>query len=144
MNCIKIRHTFRDASAYPAGLKPFGDPGRSSPLNSRDLTDCCRLWPVLSETGEEYVLKMDVPGLERDDLGVRYESGRLTVFMRTPAFEPRGQNYHMEKDRGEFTRTFTLPDKIAVQNIRAEVQGGVLTIHIPKREDPPAHEVEVG
>lgn len=49
----------------------------------------------------------------------------------------------MERSYGTFTRSFTLPETVDEEGIEAKLDGGVLTVRLPKREAPSARRIEV-
>lgn len=96
------------------------------------------------EARDRYLIRMDLPGVGRDDLTVRYDEGRLIVAGRKPSLADNGIRYHLKESfSGDFDRRFLLPDAAAVEAIEAEVRDGVLTVHIPKREELKPREVEI-
>ncbi len=86
------------------------------------------------ETDDELVLGADLPGVEPRDVDVRFENGELTICGRCA---PRqvGANYlDFEYGVGDFYRAFTVGEAIDSDKIAAELEQGVLTVHLPKTE----------
>ncbi len=107
-----------------------------------------RQWapPVdILEHENEVVLKADLPGVEAGNIDVRLDKGTLTLKgERKFEHQNEGKGYHrIERGYGAFTRTFTIPDTLDGENIRAEHKGGVLTVTIPKRETAKPKTVKV-
>ncbi len=81
------------------------------------------------ENAEEILMHLDVPGASQGSLSLRLEDGRLDLEAR--------QDLGAAKDWLEpvtFVRSFTLPASIDEQKVAAELDGGVLTIRLPKAD----------
>lgn len=102
----------------------------------------------ISETEGEYQIKAEIPDVKKEDVKVTLEDGVLTIQgQRKQETEEKGTKYHrIERSYGSFARTFSLPDVIEVDKVRAEFKDGVLHLHLPKSEKakPKAIEVKVG
>jgi HSP20 family protein len=90
----------------------------------------------LVETGDEFVLRADLPGVSGDDVKIELEGGVLTVSgERKVEREQNEQGYvRLERSAGSFTRSLTLPDGIDPDSIKASFDRGVLEVRIPKPE----------
>ena len=101
----------------------------------------------ISETAEEYQIKAEIPDVKKEDVKVTLEDGVLTIQgQRKQQKEEEGTKYHrIERSYGSFVRTFSLPDVIEAEKVRAEFKDGVLNLHLPKSEKakPKAIEVKV-
>ncbi len=89
----------------------------------------------VKETKEAFLFKADLPGVKESDLEITHTGNRLTIGGKRDAEERKeGENYFMfERSFGSFQRTFTLPESADVDQIKAELQSGVLSIVVPKR-----------
>ena len=97
------------------------------------------------EVKDELVLKAELPGFKKEDVDVSIEDGRLTV-KGTKKEEglPEGATSHMtERNKGEFSRTVTLPFEVDTGKIAATLERGVLEVRLPKREEAKARHIEV-
>jgi HSP20 family protein len=107
--------------------------GLEQPLTSAEF-----LPPVdILENEHDIVLKVEVPGVKAEDLKITLENNVLT-FTGERKFkeEEKEENYHrVERRYGKFTRSFNLPVGVAVDNVIAAFENGVLTITLPKREE---------
>ena len=99
-----------------------------------------RSWapPVdIYETEEAIVLKAELPGVDPKDVEVRVEDN--TLFLkgeRKFEKEVKEQNYHrVERSYGSFARSFSLPNSISADKVKAEFKDGLLTLTMPKREE---------
>jgi HSP20 family protein len=96
------------------------------------LADVC-------ETSEEYIVLIELPGLEREQIEIRADANSVAVRGRRPAVgSVHPENYYrMERSHGPFLRTFELPQEIAADRVTAELHDGVLTLRVPKAGHPP-------
>jgi len=90
------------------------------------------------EHGEEIRCHVEVPGMSQDDLDIRVEGNVLTI-----AGEKKYSNVetdkeagfrHVERRYGRFERSFTIPQGIEAERVKAHYDNGVLTIVLPKAE----------
>jgi HSP20 family protein len=101
----------------------------------------------ISETESEYQIKAEIPDVKKEDVKVTVEDGVLTIQgERKQEKEEKGKKFHrIERAYGSFVRTFSLPDVIEEEKVKAEFKDGVLNLHLPKSEKakPKAIEVKV-
>jgi len=99
----------------------------------------------ISENKDEYLLKMDLPGVTKNDLKLSYENGELKISgERKQEKEDKESKYHrIERTYGKYFRSFTLPKQIHAENIKAEFKDGQLTVTIPKSEEAKPKELEI-
>ena len=101
----------------------------------------------ISETEGEYQIKAEIPDVKKEDVKVTVEDGVLTIQgERKQEKEEKGKKFHrIERSYGSFVRTFSLPDVIEEEKVKAEFKDGVLSLHLPKSEKakPKAIEVKV-
>lgn len=100
----------------------------------------------IHETDErEIVLKAELPGLRREDIDLSVENSTLTIRGERRRDDQVGENqYHrVERAYGPFTRSFTLPNTIDANRVRAEYRDGVLTITLPLREEARPRQIQV-
>jgi HSP20 family protein len=97
------------------------------------------------ETENELVLKADLPAIDEKDLDIRVENNMLTV-RGERKFEKQvnEDNYlRVERAYGSFSRSFSLPNTVNTEAIRAEYKNGVLTVQMPKRAESKPKQVKV-
>jgi HSP20 family protein len=99
----------------------------------------------ISETKKEYLIKTDLPDVEKSDIQVSVNDGMLTIDgERKNRKEEEDETYHrVESFYGKFSRTFTLPDNVDEAKIGADCKNGVLRVHLPKTKESPRRSVEV-
>lgn len=97
------------------------------------------------ETGNELVVKADLPDVNEKDIDVRVENNLLTIrgerkFEKSVSEE----NFlRVERTYGTFSRSFSLPNTVNAEKIAAEYENGVLTVTLPKREESKPRQVKV-
>ena len=115
---------------------------------ARGLDDSLTPWapPVdIYETESHLVLQADLPDIREQDLDIRIENNMLTI-RGERSFEEKvsKENYlRVERAYGSFSRSFTLPNTINLEGIKAEYRNGVLTVHLPKREESKPRQIKV-
>jgi HSP20 family protein len=98
-----------------------------------------RVWaPALdiSERKDSYLVTVEVPGVNADDLDITLEDGLLTIQgERQFTSESSEQQYHrVERRYGSFRRSITLPSQVRADAIEASFENGVLEVVVPKAE----------
>jgi HSP20 family protein len=88
----------------------------------------------ISETENEYLIRAELPAVRKEDVRITVDRGMITIAgERKDKQETKDEKFHrVESFQGSFVRTFTLPDNLDEQAIRAESKDGVLTVHLPK------------
>lgn len=81
------------------------------------------------ENADELLVVADIPGVAQENLSVRLEKGELTFEgRRTDAAESGATADNLP----DYRRSFVVPQGVDADRIAAELQGGVLRIHLPK------------
>ncbi len=90
----------------------------------------------ISESKTEYVIKAELPEVEKDDLSVTVENGRVTICgdRKMEKKDEEATQHRIESFYGTFSRTFALPEDVDENAISAAVRNGVLKVHLPKSE----------
>lgn len=100
------------------------------------------------EDNQQLVLKLEVPGIKEENLDVRVENQNLTIRgERRFEKDEKEENFHrIERRYGTFTRSFTLPQTVDTNSVKASYEHGVLTINLAKKEaaKPKQVKVEIG
>lgn len=97
------------------------------------------------EDKDNYVLKLDLPGIKKEDVKISFVDGQLNISgERKQEKESKDGTYHrVERNYGKYFRTFTLPSKIKQDSINAEFKDGQLTITVPKSEEAKPKEIAI-
>jgi HSP20 family protein len=89
------------------------------------------------ETPEAHVLKADLPGLRKEEVKVEVEDDRVLQISgeRNEEKEDKNDTWHrVERSSGKFLRRFRLPENAKMDQIKAAMENGVLTVTVPKVE----------
>ena len=96
------------------------------------------------EDASKIVLVADLPGVEEKDLELSVDKNVLTVKGSRKSGEPADAAHRrLERVQGNFSRAFTLPQSIDVENIRAELKNGVLTLTLSKKPEAQPRQIKV-
>jgi HSP20 family protein len=83
--------------------------------------------------GDEFLIQMDLPGVDADSVDLTVEDNVLTVKVERPApeLEDDTQALVAERPYGTFTRQLVLGDQLDTERIEASYSDGVLTLRVP-------------
>ena len=83
-----------------------------------------------------YHIEVDLPGMKKEDINIQIEDNALIISgERKLKDEMKEENYYkIESSFGSFSRSFSLPENVDIENIHAESKDGVLEVTIPKLE----------
>ncbi len=99
----------------------------------------------ISERKDAYLVTVELPGVETDDLQITLEDGLLTIQgERHFAHDSSEQQFHrVERRYGAFRRSITLPAHVMAEGIEASFENGVLQIVVPKMEEAKPKRIQV-
>src|SRR5215217_6841455 len=99
----------------------------------------------ISERKDAYLVTVELPGVEADDLEITLEDGLLTIQgERHFAHDSSEQQFHrVERRYGAFRRSITLPAHVMAEGIQASADNGVLQILVPKMEEATPKRIQV-
>jgi HSP20 family protein len=101
----------------------------------------------IEERDGKYLVRADLPGLEKKDIHLVLRDGYLTLRgERKSEHEENKDNFHrIERTYGSFERTFRVPEGVTEKDIHAKYKDGVLelTVPVPKPIEPKTTEVKV-
>jgi HSP20 family protein len=99
----------------------------------------------ISETDEEFRIKVELPGLKNDDVKVSIHDGVLTIQgERKMEREEKTKKVHrVERAYGRFARSFMLPDNVDESSVSAKHEDGVLNVSLGKVEEAKPRSIEV-
>jgi HSP20 family protein len=97
----------------------------------------------LVENADEFVVRLEVPGIHRENLDIQLTGQVLTVTgKRELAAETPGEAFLLrERLFGKFVRRIRLPLPVMEQKVAASYEDGVLLIHLPKAMPAPASKI---
>lgn len=89
----------------------------------------------VQEKEKEYIVEADLPGINKEDIGIELNDGRLNIIVeKEENTEKTDTNYiHKERRSTSMYRSIYLQDALD-DNASAKLENGVLTINIPKQE----------
>ena len=93
------------------------------------------------ENESEYLISLDLPGIERSALEIDLDDDRLSI--RGVRVIQEENQRRAECPRGRFLRRFGVPSMVDQKAIAAEYKDGVLRLRLPKRKEPKARRVEI-
>jgi HSP20 family protein len=97
------------------------------------------------ERDSEYEVRMELPGVRKDDVKITIENNVLTIRgekKQLSSEEEKGYR-RIERAFGAFQRSFSLPTTVRAEKIEATVADGVLTVKLPKADEARPKEIEV-
>ncbi|KAK7400612.1 hypothetical protein VNO78_11829 [Psophocarpus tetragonolobus] len=89
------------------------------------------------ETLEAHVFKADIPGLKKEEVKVQVEDDRVLQISGERNLEKEDRNdtwRRVERSSGKFMRRFRLPENAKMDQVKASMENGVLTVTVPKQE----------
>ena len=99
----------------------------------------------ITETANGFVVRAEMPGVDRQGLEVTFENGELTLTgHRLPVTTPSGSELLYRESRpSDFRRTFELDQSIDAGGITAALEQGLLTLNLPKAEAAKPRKIEI-
>ncbi|MBI5463368.1 MAG: Hsp20/alpha crystallin family protein [Ignavibacteriales bacterium] len=99
----------------------------------------------IAEQDDQFVVKVELPGVNKDDVKITLESNILTVRgEKKQEKEEKGKSFHrVERSYSSFQRSFTLPTTVKSDKIDAGYRDGILTIVLPKADEAKPKQIEV-
>lgn len=92
----------------------------------------------ITENKDEFIIKADLPEVEKDDIELEIGDGVITL-RGERKYEKKSDDekqHRVESFYGSFERSFSIPPNVDEKAISAESARGVLTVHLPKRAMP--------
>ncbi len=99
----------------------------------------------IAEDNDNYYLKVDLPGIKKQDVKISYIDGNLSISgERVQDKEAKDKKIHrIERSYGKYYRSFNIPKEIKDDKIKAEFKDGQLTITIPKADEVKPKEIDI-
>ena len=108
---------------------PFFTGERESKLMKTDI----------KEKKDKYILDIDLPGYEKEDIKIEVDNGYLIVNAKTSHHkDEKEEGKYVRKERfvGECSRSFYVGEDVKQEDIKASFRNGTLKIEIPKKDEP--------
>ncbi len=114
--------------------------GHDLGLLGRGVHPACNMF----RSGEDVVLRIEVPGFAPEDLSITSQGQTLGVSGKTAArAEPSGSYHRRERHVGDFSRSIQLPREVDPARATAECKHGVLTIRVPARDEVKPKQISI-
>jgi len=131
-------------------FNPFSDISRFEPFRNMDnMFNNLRMMPTwanmeaesniridVNETDDAYMVKADMPGINKDDIKVNVEGNQVTIQSETKKEQEEkkeGKVVRSERYYGQQSRSFTLAQDVDETKAEAKYQDGVLQLTLPKK-----------
>lgn len=99
----------------------------------------------LYENGDNFKIRAEVPGLEKEDLNVKIQGNYLEITGERGSDAPEGYKIHKtERGLRSFSRSFTLPADVDSTKVEATLKDGVLYLTLPKHEAAKPKKISIG
>ena len=110
----------------------------NEPSSARETSAFANTKIDWKETPEAHIFKADLPGLKKEEVKVEVEEGRVLQISgeRSREQEEKNEKWHrVERSSGKFLRRFRLPENAKLDQVKASLENGVLTVTVPKEEE---------
>jgi len=109
--------------------------------------DVCGCWTPNADVYEDeqaFIMTMDLPGFTREDVKIELENDILSICGDRKFDEQKRGSYHrLEREYGDFCRSFSVGNRVDQAKIEATMDKGVLTVRLPKAEASKPKQIEV-
>lgn len=101
------------------------------------------------EKNEEFTVTAEVPGLRKEDIDIEFHEGRLILKGESKHEQDKNvskdqETYlYREISHRRFERSFRLGEGLDLDNVKANLEHGILTVHIPKKEEAKPRKIKV-
>ncbi|OIR02284.1 spore protein SP21 [mine drainage metagenome] len=137
MNLIKW-DPFRELDDVSSRLNRIFGRMPSRPASDNEMLAVADWMPSvdISETDAAYLIKGEIPGVNKEDVKVTIQDGMLTIQgERKQEKEEKNKKFHrVECSYGNFMRSFRVPDDADESGVKAEFKDGMLNVTLPKSE----------
>ncbi|XP_022978137.1 17.8 kDa class I heat shock protein-like [Cucurbita maxima] len=116
---------------------PFSSSLANAPSSARETSAFANTRIDWKETPEAHMFKADLPGIKKEEVKVEIEEGGVLQISgeRSKEQEEKNEKWHrVERSSGKFMRRFRLPENAKVEEVKANMENGVLTVTVPKME----------
>ena len=148
MNTLTRWDPFKEMDDLQKRLTSLFGLGQSRAANGQQENLTVPQWLPLvdiTEDTKEYLIKVELPEVKKENVKVTVESGVLTISgERNFEKEESDKKYHrVERSYGRFTRSFAVPDDADAAKVSAEFKDGLLTVRLTKSEKAHPKSIEV-
>ena len=129
----RMNRLFEDATQR----RTQADAGAGDEFERADWTPASDIY----ETESEYLIAIDLPGINRGALEIDVDDNRLVI--KGTRLIDESKQHRTERPRGKFLRTFSIPASVDQDKIGAEYKDGVLQIRLPKRIEQKGKRIDI-
>ena len=97
----------------------------------------------VSETDDAYVVEVDLPGANRDQIDIQVQDRELVITGEIPESEQEGRRHRRSRRTGRFEFHTYLPGDVNADSVNAQLSDGVLTVTVPKAEKAKPRHIEI-
>jgi len=99
----------------------------------------------ISETDTAYLIKAEIPEVNKEDVKVILQDGMLTISgERRHEKEEKSKKFHrIERSYGSFARSFRVPDDADANTVTAQFKDGMLNVTLPKSKKAESKSINV-
>jgi HSP20 family protein len=145
MNILRFR-PYRDLWDVYDRIGKYFEEGMRREGEDAPMSDKC--WAPAAdiyETKDEYVFKLEIPGVAKEDIKVELNGDKLSISgERKEETTINKENYHrVERYCGSFARSFQLPKNANGEKVNANMKDGILELRIHKQEEAKAKSIPI-
>lgn len=134
---------FRE-NLFDSLMEDFSFPGINRALYGKNANDLMKT--DVQETDTDFVVDIDLPGFQKEDIRMQLSNGTLTVnASRNLKRDEKGENgnyVRRERYTGNVCRSFYVGNQVTEEDIHPRYENGILTFHIPKEQPQAVEEKE--
>ena len=134
MNLVKRNNSKPNANFFPSLMEEFFRPDWVGGMHQSNLS----VPPVnIRETDNTFEVELSAPGKAKEDFNIELDNDMLTISseQKTENTVEEGKFTRREFSHSSFRRSFTLPETVKEDEIKAGYENGILKITLPKREE---------
>lgn len=139
-------YQYRPARTLFNEFQRFLEPWQNNLLSKNDVfaTDWIPAVDIKDEN-DKFIIHADIPGVNAKDIDVQLENNILTIkgSRESELKEEKGNFVHMERSKGTFMRSFSLPDTVDSENIKAKSKDGILEVILQKTKQNGSRKISV-
>jgi HSP20 family protein len=116
----------------------FTSPLANVPASARKMSAFANTRIDWKQTPEAHIFKADLPRLKKEEVKVEVEEGRILQISGEKSKEQEDKNdkwHRIERSTGKFLHRFMLPENAKLDQVKASMENGVLTVIVPKEEE---------
>ncbi len=112
-----------------------------------EQTEANKMMPMdVSEKDNMYIIRANMPGIKKENIKISVHDNELIIDGKQEEVKTDKNEtvYRYERYKGNYKRVVSLPEICDIDNVKAKLEDGVLTLEIPKKEPIPAKEITIG